>query len=250
MNFAGGSAELCAMPGGIAEMILLSGQARADQGRVAIVQATRIAPLILISLFWSPCSALRRPPLLRLRRQNFLSKTFCGWPVALPLGLAANRCTRLPAPLIIVPMAASAALHVTGTSGFTIPEQRSGGVQVFVGINVGARFLGTPLRSIQGAAMAAGLQVAIAAAAVLAAARISGWDPLALMLAYAPGGLAEMSLVAVATGQEAAFAGTHHIGRVLLALLVATLLISALQRVSGGPNEGQENDHGTHTPAS
>ncbi len=125
---------------------------------------------------------------------------------------------------------------------------------MFVGITVGARFLGTPLRallrSIQGAAMAAGVQVAIAAAATLAAARISGWDPLALMVAYAPGDLAEMSLVAVAMGQEATFAGTHHIGRVLLALLVATLLISALQRASGGPNEGQKNDHGTHTPAS
>lgn len=57
---------------------------------------------------------------------------------------------------------------------------------------------------------------------------ITGWDPLALLLAYAPGGLAEMSLIVVAVNTDPAFVGLHHMFRVLVTLMVAPLLLSLL----------------------
>jgi uncharacterized protein len=44
-----------------------------------------------------------------------------------------------------------------------------------------------------------------------------------LMLAYAPGGLAEMSIVALALHYEVAFVAAHHVARISVVVLCAPL---------------------------
>ena len=51
-----------------------------------------------------------------------------------------------------------------------------------------------------------------------------------LILAYSPGGLAEMSLVALALGGDAAFVSTHHIVRIVLIVVFAPLLFGVFRR--------------------
>jgi uncharacterized membrane protein AbrB (regulator of aidB expression) len=48
-----------------------------------------------------------------------------------------------------------------------------------------------------------------------------GADLVQMILAYAPGGLTEMSLVAVALHAEVAFVATHHVIRVALVTILA-----------------------------
>ena len=50
---------------------------------------------------------------------------------------------------------------------------------------------------------------------------LTGLNLAGLILAYAPGGLAEMSLVALALHVDAAFVATHHIIRIVLIILFA-----------------------------
>ena len=50
------------------------------------------------------------------------------------------------------------------------------------------------------------------------------------MLAYAPGGLAEMSLVALALGADAAFVSIHHIARIVLIIAFAPMIFLAARR--------------------
>ncbi|MCH9019696.1 MAG: AbrB family transcriptional regulator, partial [Proteobacteria bacterium] len=45
----------------------------------------------------------------------------------------------------------------------------------------------------------------------------------ALTLAFAPGGLAEMSLIALALGIDPAFVSTHHVVRIFLVVILAPL---------------------------
>ena len=45
----------------------------------------------------------------------------------------------------------------------------------------------------------------------------------ALVLAFAPGGLAEMSLIALALGVDPAFVSSHHVVRIFLVVVLAPL---------------------------
>jgi uncharacterized membrane protein AbrB (regulator of aidB expression) len=50
-----------------------------------------------------------------------------------------------------------------------------------------------------------------------------------VLLAYAPGGLSEMSLVALATGAEVAFVALHHVVRIVMVILAAPLAFRLLR---------------------
>ena len=59
---------------------------------------------------------------------------------------------------------------------------------------------------------------------------ITGIPLPALVLAFAPGGLAEMSLIALALGVDAAFVSTHHIVRIVLIVSLVPLTFRAFRR--------------------
>lgn len=233
-------AALCAMPGGISEMILLGEQAGADQRRVAIVHALRIALSILIIpilaglVFGITVGSSGDLPPVHMSVPDWIWFAFC-----VLSGVAAERWTRLPIPLILVPLFVSAALHLTGITAFHVPPAIAIAIQVMIGINVGARFLGISPHALAHVALAActvaGIQMALAVGAAAVLALTGHRDALALMLAYAPGGLAEMSLIAVTMGREVAFVVFHHILRVLFALFVAPPLLLRLGRIPHDP---------------
>lgn len=226
-------AALCSMPGGIAEMILLGEQAGGDPRRVAIVHALRISlsilaiPLLAKVIFGISVASAGTLPPVRMTMPDWAWFGLC-----LAVGVAADRWTRLPVPLILVPLALSAALHLGGISAFHVPPEVSILVQVMIGMNVGARFLGISTRALAAVGLAAfavvAVQLSLALAAAVGMARAGLGDALAVLLAYAPGGLAEMSLIAIAMGRETAFVAVHHIIRVLCALFAAPVLLKRL----------------------
>ena len=58
-----------------------------------------------------------------------------------------------------------------------------------------------------------------------------------LFLAYAPGGIAEMSLVALALDVDAAFVATHHVARIAIVLALTPLGYKLLQRFTVARNQ-------------
>lgn len=230
------AAVLCAMPGGIAEMIFLSEQAGADQARVAIIHALRIALSILILpllIAWLMQVDVQRSA---SGGGSSLSMIDAGWfGLCIVAGVVADRWTRIPARIIIVPLVLSGALHVSGVTHFVVPEWVLNIVQVFIGINVGGRFLGISAHQLSyviGAAfLVITVQIALAFSAAVLVAQNSDLDPIALTLAYAPGGLAEMSLIAIAMGREVAFVGLHHLFRVMMSLALGPFLLSRLRKI-------------------
>ncbi|WP_417811805.1 AbrB family transcriptional regulator [Thalassospira alkalitolerans] len=230
-------ALLCSMPGGISEMILIGEHAGADQRRVAIVHSLRIAlSILLIPLLAGLAFGVTVESTANAASYHMTIPDW-GWFLAcVVVGVAADRWLRIPAALILVPMVASAALHLTQISAFHVPSEVSIAIQVTVGINVGARFLGVSLSMLAGFAMSAlaviAIQISTAIFAAIVMAKQGGWDGLALTLAFAPGGLAEMSLIAVTMGREVALVACHHILRVLFALFTAPALVSLLSKRS------------------
>jgi membrane AbrB-like protein len=135
------------------------------------------------------------------------------------------RSIRLPAAALVGPMLFSAGVHLAGWTAAKPPVELVALAQVVVGTAVGCRFSGVRAALIVRTMIAAagGTVVLILAtlAFALAIGQATGLSREALVLAFAPGGLAEMSLIAVAIGADTAFVATHHIIRVFLIVVAA-----------------------------
>lgn len=118
------------------------------------------------------------------------------------------------------PMAVSAALHYFGVTDFQLPSVILGAAQVVIGATVGCRFVKTPpnliLRVI---GLSVGSTALLLGISLVFAFLISLWTGdrfIGLVLAYSPGGVAEMSLIARSLGIQVPFVVLHHLVRVFL----------------------------------
>ena len=59
---------------------------------------------------------------------------------------------------------------------------------------------------------------------------VSGFKSEALLLSLSPGGLVEMTLIALALGIDVAFITIHHLVRIVLSVVVAPLSFKPLER--------------------
>ena len=149
------------------------------------------------------------------------------------VGVVAGRLVRLPAYRMAGPMLVSAVVHAAGLSESSPPAEVVAVAQVVVGSAVGARFTGVPVRRVFGLMAASVVSTAVmlgtAVAFALVLARATGFDWQSIFLVYAPGGTAEMSLIALSLGIEVAFVATHHVIRITLIVTVVPLLFARVR---------------------
>jgi len=235
-----------AMPGGLSEMVVVGTEMGGDTRVIAISQSSRLLLVVLLLPFgfqfflgYDPAT---RPaaglPLAEVSWSDLGILAACG--VA---GYFGAKAVRLPAAAVVGPMVLSAIVHLAGWSQAKPPFELVAAAQVVIGTAIGCRFTGTTVRLVRRAFTAALgstlilLAVNLAFAAVLHSAL--NLPAAALMLAYAPGGLAEISLIAIAIGTDAAFVATHHIGRIFLIVLLAPLTFRLLTRgAKAGKSQG------------
>lgn len=217
------TAFFASVPGGLTEMILQSENSGGDQRLVALAHAVRITVVVLfvpfMVQFMSGISLGTRPPagvpLLDLPPGHVLwfVATYC-------VGLVLASLMRSATALFLAPMLVSAMLHGSGITDFAIPREAGLMAQLIVGLSLGCRFHGMQLRMVGStllwAAGASVLLIAVAVATALLVGSLAGEGLIPLFLAYAPGGVAEMSLIAVALHAEVAFVVLHHLVRLLL----------------------------------
>jgi membrane AbrB-like protein len=238
------TAFFAGVPGGLSEMIVLGDQRGGDPRAISLAHATRILLVVFTIPFWFRAMYGNGDPGGALAAQPDLA----GIPAMelLVLGLAAligglvGRRLPIPAGILIAPMLLSAALHLTAVSTMQPPVEIIAAAQIILGTAIGCRFAGTAARMVARAAvLALGALVILLAVAVvfsLGVAALTGLDPEALLLAYAPGGLAEMSLIALAQNIDPAFVSAHHIMRIGLVVTLAPALFAFLERRANGAN--------------
>ena len=97
-----------------------------------------------------------------------------------------------------------------------------------MGTVVGCRFLGVPtreiLRDIGLAILASGLMLIVAFCTAFVVMQVSGTPLGQSFLTFAPGGLAEMSLLALAMDADIAYVVTIHILRIAIVIALAPLV--------------------------
>ncbi|MBZ9560098.1 MULTISPECIES: AbrB family transcriptional regulator [unclassified Modicisalibacter] len=228
------------VPGGVSAVTLMAVESNADLRIVGLTHAVRIL-VLLVAI----------PPVLSLLGHVTLQSQTVGWAhwLAVPgpgdslmlafAGLAGvwlGRWLRLPNPLLFGPVLVSAALHVSGMTEAGIPPMIVALAQVIIGLSVGVRFGGTPLREVgHGLMMAVVQAVALLAIAVGAAWGIhaaTGISAAAALLAYMPGGAPELSLAALSLGIDPAFVTSHHLLRLSVLVLLLPWLLRGMSRLA------------------
>lgn len=233
-GFDPATAYFAGMPGGIAEMVLMGGERGADERTVGLIHAARIFLVVFALPFvirhvHAPAAT---PSVTVTAAAVWPSLSLLLWGGgSMIAGLILGRALRLPAWHLMGPLAVSAALHATGVTDFRVPAWLLAAAQVGLGATIGCRFAGLEARAfLRILAMAAGSTLILLALTFVFAAAIgyaTGLDVALLALAYSPGGLAEMSMVALSLALEPGVVIVHHLARVMLVLVAAPLAFRA-----------------------
>lgn len=230
------TAFFAAVPGGLNEMILLGESAGADERQIGIAHTTRIFFVVMVLPF-----------LFRIfghlgttvRTFNHGAGGLQPSDVAILAGCAVvgyfvARMIRLPAPHLTGPMIFSAAVHLAGLTAASPPALVVAAAQIVTGAAVGARFAGLTFRDIgrilRVGGVATAILLAISVSFALTLDAIAGFPFTSLVLAFSPGGLTEMSLIALTLNIDTAFVATHHIARITIVVMVVPLIFRLLVR--------------------
>ncbi|MGD9508423.1 MAG: AbrB family transcriptional regulator [Geminicoccaceae bacterium] len=228
------TAFFCATPGGLGEMVILGDRAGGDLRTISLVQATRIllvvltVPMAFRLLGYLPPGGA--PALaLEIELLDLAVLVACG-----AAGLLAGVLLRLPAPGLLGPMLLSAAAHLLGLVEGSPPAALVAAAQIVIGSTVGVRFEGYPVvRVVWTMLVGLGLTILMLSVTVLFGLLlqlVTGMPLPLLVLALVPGGLAEMSLIALSLTDDPAFVATNHIVRLGLVVLFASALFDVYRR--------------------
>jgi uncharacterized protein len=211
------------LPGALSLVILLASKTKADLQRVTISQCVRlfflIAALPALITWISPAPDVS----LVAERMVSLLEILVVLVASALAGLIFERF-KVPAGLILGPAIVSASLGLADIIHGTTPISILIPANIILGVMIGLRFKGISfpdLRRALGDSMAAFL-IALTIAAAGAAITAQGLDlPLSLtLLAFAPGGLEAMTIMAFALQLDPAYVAAHQVARYVGMVLV------------------------------
>jgi membrane AbrB-like protein len=231
------TAYFSAMPGGLNDMLVMGTEAGGEERRIALAHALRIFWVIMvIVLFYglvlgvsSDGQAGSWVALDALTLWDWVILTACG-----VLGVPFGNLIRLPAAQVFGPMILSGIAHVTGLVTVAPPTLLILFAQLVIGTVVGCRFLGAKWSEV-GRDMVLGVAASLAMLAVtvafaLVASRLTGIPLTQTMIAFAPGGLAEMTLLSLAMGQDVAYVSVIHMVRLVIVIGTAGYVFRLIRR--------------------
>ena len=241
-NWDSATALFASLPGALSLVMLLASETKADMRRVTISQCIRlfflVAALPLVITALSPQSAV-----------HGVQATIGGfWQVIATVvissgaGLALERL-RVPAGLILGPVLVAATLELTGLIHGAAPAGVLIPANIVLGVLIASRFMGFSFAEFRRALGEgfSGFLIALGVATVGAAitSSVAGLPFAITLLAFSPGGLDAMTIMAFALGLDPAYVGAHQIARYVgMALLMPVVTGFVLQRMAmAGKND-------------
>jgi len=253
-GFERGTALLSALPGGLTAVAIFADEAGGDSRRVALSHSFRVALVILIA----PAVAFGLLGLPEPTAGSFAALGVIGAGdfalLAAASALAAWGMARIgwPVPWLLGPLAASAALRMPGLVEGGLPAWTVEWALLVSGASIGTRFHGVGWRVFASVALwtaaVTALLLALSAGFALAVWAALGVPLFSALLAYAPGGVAEMSLIAIAIDADPAFVATHHMARIFAILFALPLIAGALRRLLAADRAGRGSPPGSRPP--
>ena len=233
-----------AMPGGLQDMVIFGGEAGADVRALSLIHATRVlvivtlAPIVLVHFYGvglsHPIGAPMRDVPLRELGIMVLA-ALVGWKGGEAIGLFGAS--------ILGPMIVTAALSLGDIIHMRPPAEAILTAQLFIGTGIGVFYVGVTLRELRNvvaSGVAFVLFLAVLTAIFTELVTLFGLSrPVEAFLAFAPGGQAEMTVLALVVGADLGFVIAHHLSRIVLVILgapiAAKFLIPATKRHDDHP---------------
>ena len=230
------TALFSAMPGGVVEMVEIGRAQGGDEKAISLAHVWRIILVIAAIAFWFRwVLGYEVDGMMQLTPEpngplDLLILGLCA-----VLGSALGLGLKLPAPTFIGPMALSAAAHMVGITHGSPPLALVIMAQIFLGTIVGCRFKGSQPADVfyafRLAIVSTAIMMAVAAVTAWGVNVVTGYSTAQLLLAYAPGGLNEMSLVSLAIQADVAFVATHHLVRIIVLLALAGTVLAKVATI-------------------
>ena len=220
------TAYYVAMPGGLQDMIAFGEEAGANVRSLSLVHATRVMVIVvalpfLLKGIWEvdltrpPGAAAANVPLLELA--IMVACAILGWRGAKRIGLFGAS--------ILGPLIVAAAVTLAGGLHHRPPAEAIWAAQFFIGMGIGSKYAGITLTEVRRDLLAAlGFCVILILLTVgfVELAYGLGLAPgLEALLALAPGGQAELTVLALIVGADMAFVVAHHMLRIFIVIMGA-----------------------------
>ena len=247
-------AILCSVPGGQAEALAMAREMVERDYVVALFHLVRVVivflttPLLLrliegqAAVDRSNVALQTMPSIFDLPAADIITFILLG-----AVGMLIARQLRIPMPHLLGPMGLSTAFHLLGWADLPRVNEFVILAQLAIGGAVGAQLAKVPFRELLDYLRDACANTAIILSAYLLATlvivKVTGVSFLAAWLAFVPGGLYEVTLLALIFGFDVAFVAFHHTVRVMLIFLSLPALALRLggepgktgDKVSGPP---------------
>jgi membrane AbrB-like protein len=234
-GFDGPTAYYAAMPGGLQDMVIFGTEAGGDPRALSLIHATRVliivtlAPAFLTLVYGARLTNPIGAPVTELpvgEMALMAAAALIGWKGGERIGLFGAS--------ILGPMIVTAVLSLAGLIHSRPPAEAILAAQFFIGCGIGVHFLGVTwgeLTRVVLAGIAYVLVLAVLAAGFTGLVTWAGLgNPVEAFLAFAPGGQAEMTVLAIVTGADLGFVITHHLTRIVLVIVGAPLVAGLMAR--------------------
>ncbi|MBS7539074.1 AbrB family transcriptional regulator [Ancylobacter lacus] len=246
------SAFFAAAPGALSAVLVMAETSGADTRRVVFGQSLRL--FVLVALLPAALGGLGHQPVGTLPDMPVvpdLASLAASLLVGVAGALVAER-VRFPGGALVGAMLASGAVHGVGLLQGRLPDPFLIAGFVVLGANTGSRFAGTRLETLRRFLVDALAAFAIATTVSVLFALLGSWvagEPLVkVLVAYVPGALEAMTIMAFVLGIDPAFVAAHHLARFvglsLLIPLVVRLFFGAavVPSVNADPDPGETRD--------
>ena len=215
-------------PGGLVETVQMGEEAGADMQMLAMLQFLRLILTIVIvpvAFSWMAGHAVGSAGGAAVAGAPLHAADVAVLTVCAVAGAIVGLRLRLPAGHVLGPILFSAAAHMAGWTEGVPPGWLLAAAQVVIGTSLGVRFAGMPkgriLVALRLALMNSVVTIGGAVLFAFALAPLAGEPVRAVFLAFAPGGLVEMGLIALSLKMSILYVTAHHLLRIILSVSIA-----------------------------
>lgn len=216
------------MPGGLQDMLVFGEEAGGDVRALSLIHATRVMvivvalPFLLTSIWSADLSNLPGAPATTIEMSQLGLMVFCGlvgWNLAKRLGMFGAT--------VLGPLMLAATLSLAGILQHRPPAEAIWAAQFFIGMSVGCKYAGVTMTEVRKDVLAGLgfcvilLLLTVVFAEIIHLANLA--PPMETILAFAPGGQAELTVLALIVGADMAFVVAHHVLRMFVVILGAPL---------------------------
>lgn len=248
-GFDAPTAFFASAPGGLGELSLIGGSLGANMRRLVVVHAIRIllvvftVPFALQLLLGVPIGRTVPTAAAAVALNGFDWAVLAGCAFA---GYGLSRIVRFPGGPMVFALIFSVVVHSMGLTAASPPPWLVATVQVVLGAVVGTRFAGIRWSEASHAIGVGTIWGVLMLASAVFAAYVGtlflDYPFEAMVLAMAPAGMVEMTLITLALGFDVAFVVTCQLCRVLF-VLISTPALFGLLGIHGKPAGGAPSSH-------